>query len=364
MLRSLIVAFVVPCSVFAQDMVGVDFFGDLYAIDSFTGAAATIGFGVVGQNCLARDGNGTLWSSGRISNGLTTNHFISRIDPVQGSAHLMFPAHDIRGLATGSGSTLYASVHEGGPSALYRYDTASGVATRIGPSRANEIQGLTAHQGLLYAWDLSLGLGIVDTATGVFTDVNPAVGGRNIQWLAERGDGQLIGGGLELFTIDTATGVATAYASTTPVRGAERSSFAAGFGTGCDGGTGIVTLRASGMLVPGTAVTTTSIGHTDFGPIFSQVGIAVLGFSRSSTQGLPLPALLDPILGTVGCSLHVSVDGFDVVPTIASGVVAMQHTVLLPPILHDYTFFVQHLALDRVPGGLSASNGLMLHVTN
>ena len=353
-------------SVAGQDMIGVDWNGDLYALDSYTGASEPIGFGLYGQNCLARDAGGALWSSARLGVNAPPGgtDFLSRVDPVSGTAVAMFPSRDLRGLAAGSGNDLYAAVHEGGASTLYRFDTATGSETRIGATGfgSNAIVALAMHNGQLYAWDLNLGLGVLDPVSGAFTDVNRAVNGGLIHWLAERSDGQLIGGWFSLFAIDTATGVATAYAQTTGMRGAVRSPLAGRFGVGCDGGTGIVSLDVSGAVSPGGMVTLTSTGHTPFAR--QPFGISVLGFSRIISQGAALPVSLDPIVGTVGCSLYVSVDTFQQVGLITSSQVVLQHTFVLPPIYHDYTFFAQHFALDQVPGGISASNGVVIHVAD
>ena len=360
-LQTLLAAIVAASPVVVgQDMVGVDWNGDLYALDSFTGASEPIGVGLYGQNCLARDAAGTLWSSARKVSGSGQLYFLSRVDPINCTAAIMYPSHDLRGLAAGSGHDLFAIANEATRNVLYRFDTATGTETRIGPAGADLIQGLTMHNGLLYGWDLSRGLGIIDPASGAFTDVNPGVPGGNIQWLAERSDGQLIGGWFQLFTIDTATGVATPYATTDPMRGAERSQLAGSFGVGCNGGSLVV----SGAVSPGGAVTLTSTGYANVGPVFSPNGISVLGFSRTSAQGAALPVSLDPIIGTVGCSLYVSVDTFQALPSLSSSRVVIQHTFFLPPVYHDYTFFAQHFAIDRFSGGFSASNGVVIHVAD
>ena len=215
-LETLLAAIVAACpSVACQDMVGVDWTGEIYALDSFTGAAEQIGYGQFGQNCLARDAAGTLWSSAALIGGTAPPYFLSRVDPVSGTAVPMFPAHDMRGLAAGGGSDLYAVALEAGHNVLYRFNTATGSETRIGAAAVGGIQALAMHNGVLYGWDLNIGLGVLDRATGAFTDVNPAINGGPIQWLTERSDGQLIGGWFSLAVIDTATGVATPYALTT-----------------------------------------------------------------------------------------------------------------------------------------------------
>ena len=56
-------ALTVPVS--AQDMLAVDWTGQIYALDSYTGAIEAAGVGMFGQNCMARDENGDVWSIGQ-----------------------------------------------------------------------------------------------------------------------------------------------------------------------------------------------------------------------------------------------------------------------------------------------------------
>lgn len=347
----------------AQDMIAVDWTGGVYALDSTTGAATPIGVGFFGQNSLCRDAGGVLWTSG--AQGPFPYYVVARLDPVALTTTPMFASLDLRALAAGSGTTLYAITHNysANTNSFYRIDTATGVHTLVGLTGTSAVQGMTALNGVLYAWDLQRGLGTIDPSVGVFVDVGNAPGG-NVQWLAVRSDGQLIGGGLQLFAIDPLTGVASLYASTTPLRGAETSQFAARFGTGCDGGGGLgpVSLSVAGTLRPGSLVTTTSTGHTP--TLVVTPGFLAIGTSNTTHGGSTLPLSLDPILGTTGCSLYVSIDATLYTSMVLGPPMMLQFTFGIPPGFQHTTFYVQHFALDPVPGGVSASNGVAVRIAD
>src|SRR5438093_1522828 len=64
------------------------------------------------------------------------------------------------------------------PDDLYVIDLANETTTRIGSMGFLGVQGLDySPSGLLYAWDVSEGLLIVNPITGAATDVNSSVGG-------------------------------------------------------------------------------------------------------------------------------------------------------------------------------------------
>lgn len=345
----------------AQDMIAVDWTGGIYALDSATGAATPIGAGMFGQNCLCRDAGGLLWTSG--ASGFLPHYFIARLDPVALTATPMFPSLDVRALAAGSGTTLYAITYNSAPgtNSFYCIDTATGVHTFVGPTGTGAVQAMTMLNGVLYAWDMYLGLGTIDPNVGVFVDVGTGPGA-NLQWLAVRSDGQLIGGGTQLWTIDPLTGFASLYAYTTYLRGAETSQFTARFGTGCDGGLGPVSLSVAGTLRPGSLMTTTSTGHTP--TIFATPGFLAIGASNTTYGGSALPLSLDPFFGTSGCTLYVSPNVMLYTIMILGPPMMLQFTFAIPPGLQHATFYVQHLAFDNMPGGLSASNGVAVRIAD
>ncbi|MBL8753343.1 MAG: hypothetical protein JNK15_08590, partial [Planctomycetes bacterium] len=85
------------------------------------------------------------------------------------------------------------------------------------------------------------------------------------------------------------------------------------------------------------------------------IGGLVVGFSEDSYASAPLPLLLDPLLGTVGCRLHVSAD-LVVVGVAAPG--QLQVGVFVPPAAAFQQFYVQTFALTNAPGGFSFSQGV------
>src|SRR5262245_65104681 len=86
-----------------QDMIGVVWTGEVVHIDTRTMTTRTIGMGMFGQNALAVDGAGTIWST-------SSTHWLTRIDPVTGAATIVYPTPDIRDLASNGTAMLWATV--------------------------------------------------------------------------------------------------------------------------------------------------------------------------------------------------------------------------------------------------------------
>lgn len=125
------------------------------------------------------------------------------------------------------------------------------------------------------------------------------------------------------------------------------------FGSACNAAAGPATLRASGPFRAGQTVTMTSGNHAA-----NTLGVLVLGLSNTSWLSAPLPLLLDPLLGTSGCSLHVS---GDVTLAGVAGAGAPADLVFALPLGAAFAgqrFYAQHVGLEPVTGGLSWSNGL------
>lgn len=125
------------------------------------------------------------------------------------------------------------------------------------------------------------------------------------------------------------------------------------FGSACSAAAGPATLRASGAFRAGQTLTLTSANHAA-----NTLGVLVLGISNTSWLGTPLPLLLDPLLGTSGCSLHVSGDVTTAGVAAASTPADLTFALVLPPAFAGQRFFAQHVGLEPVAGGLSWSNGL------
>lgn len=126
------------------------------------------------------------------------------------------------------------------------------------------------------------------------------------------------------------------------------------YGTGCGGTVGVPFLRWQSQPRLGTTFWTYM---SNIAPNSTDL-LAVVGLSRTSTQGQPLPMSLTSI-GMPGCELGVSLD--TIAPVFPSGFgVAMP----IPPIpwLYQMEFFVQGLSYEpgANPMGLVVSRSLRL----
>lgn len=340
----------------AQDMIAVTWDGEFLAVDSTTGAAESIGGGLLTHHSLARSSDGRLWT--------TVDRFLAELDPVELEATVRWPLPlRVLGLATGPGDTLYGVLRNPGSSLgdqLIQIDLATGFVAPIGGTSFDGIQALAFNGGVLFGWDIREGLLTLNTDTGVGTTVGPATLGRDIQWMTFDENGTLYGGRSNIFTIDQATGVATQVAgiSGRGIRGVEFGGFVRPFGQGC-GVTAPVQLSARGSIEPGGILTTTSVGHPGTTAVSSGFGALLIGIDTTSFQGAPLPINLDPILGTTGCSLYV--DPLVVLPGRPLSVTEIM-TVPLPLPQNIGAFgemHLQHFSLQSLPGATPVfSNGL------
>lgn len=362
-LLHLIVPLVLLGGVSAQDMVAVAWSGEIYALDSRTAALAKLGDGQFGQNAAAMDATGTFWSTSRTGASPSWVYSLTKVDPKSGMATLVHKGiPDVRALARGEPGRLWCVVN-GNPDSLYTIDTRTGQLQRIGSTGVRGLTGLAMHQGKLFAWNLSIGLMTLDRATGKATRVGTSTGsgGCEIQFLASRSDGMLVGGKKELYEIDPITGSSRLVGKMPmmmDLRGAEEwyGNWSA-FGKGCAGMHGAVSLSVSGKLEAGGNLVTTSDNHAA-----SSVGVLILGASRTKYASLDLPFVVDRIFGTVGCSLYVSFD--IVVPAMAEAKTPANMVVQLglPAMASGMDVHAQHLVLEAVPGGTSWSNGATVHI--
>jgi len=346
----------------AQDMVAVSWTGRVHALDSSTGALTEIGIGPMGANAMARDETGRLWSTAR----LLPNFFLTRIDAVTGAVAFSHLSIDLRCLAEAGAGALWGVESQGGaPSRLWRIDTATGVHTLIGSVGSTLVQALASHQGVLYAWHPVNGLVVLDPVTGLLSDPFVAgTGGQGIQWLGSHPAGGLIGGTIgltpRLVRIDTATGVVTPGAmlpASADLRGAEFASFAMPFGSGCVVGNGPLTLRAIGTLAPGQTVTVASTNHLP-----QTMHAFAMGLSRTSWNGQPLPLLLDPLTGSVGCRLYTSLEVTQLHFGSGFPTTTMSLPFALPTWIGAVDLHVQHFDLNQPWNPPGSSNGLLLHI--
>ena len=87
-------------------------------------------------------------------------------------------------------------------------------------------------------------------------------------------------------------------------------------------------------------------------------GLILVGLSSQQTAGVPLPIDVDPIFGTQGCSLYVSLDVSVLAVTSASGPATLDTSFPILPGWSGYSLLIQHATLDPVPGGLSLSDAV------
>ncbi|MEZ5963213.1 MAG: hypothetical protein R3F56_05125 [Planctomycetota bacterium] len=136
-----------------------------------------------------------------------------------------------------------------------------------------------------------------------------------------------------------------------------RAGFGRAYGSGCAGAAGIVELAAHGTFARGQTVMLESNNHAAGAP-----GVALFGVSRTTYLGLTLPFVLDPFLGTNGCSLLASAE-------VSVGLTASNTTpatMSFPLTISSATFaasiFTQHACIEPVAGGISFSNGLFVQL--
>ncbi|MFG0331376.1 MAG: hypothetical protein ACF8PN_15925 [Phycisphaerales bacterium] len=195
----------------AQDMIGVNWGGSVYTMDSSTGTGSLLGpSGWNTLNGMAKDPTtGTIYTH---SGGT-----LLTIDPTTGIASFaanMTGLLSPRGMAFDPAGTLFV-IEDGQPDKLYTVNVGTGGVSLVGDTGFFGIQALAADdQGQLYAWDCGAGTGVGDgliilnSSTGAGSDVNGAIGGTcdEVQGLAFGPDGILYGARASLYQIDTTTG--------------------------------------------------------------------------------------------------------------------------------------------------------------
>ena len=355
----------VPAPVTAQELIAVDFQGQAFGVGLPAGTGRPIGpTGVSSCNAMALH-DGQLYASSQV--GLFGLRQLVRIDAITAQATVLFPnlPVDLRGLTTRAGTDELYGIANGTPDRLVRIDLTTGQVTTVGNTGLNAIQALESRSsaGFLFAWDANAGLVRIDEVTGVATDVDPAIGaqGVDIQFLTTvttNNSLTLFGGRSGLFEIDLQTGIVTTVVASGlgDLRGAEpHSGRLSGFGTGCQAAaTAQAELQAKGTAMPGTAMQFFSLDHAP-----GAVGVFVLGLSNTIHLGVPLPANLDPVLGTVGCQLLVSPDLPLLAQATGFGRFNLNFTL---PLVFGGVVHCQLAALEPVPGGMSFTNGVTVQM--
>jgi streptogramin lyase len=293
---------------------------------------------------------------------------VRRFDPATGLVtDLSIGAQPWGGdLSSGALDPVTGDFVAGGNGAIYRL--ANGASTASATPIASGLGGFVTGiafdpvTGDVVATVLTVNRVVRVDAAGAVTNVCPSgsVPGPNALDVDQNGDFVAGGGTGQVYRIPRAGGSPTFLVSNTSPLGNVNGiavvgggGFGRPFGTACSGEAGPSVLRAAGPFRVGATVTTTSGNHAA-----NALGVVVLGLSNTNWGGAPLPLLLDPLLGTNGCSLHVSGDVTFAAIASAGAPAELAFAFLLTPPFANATFFAQHVALENVPGGLSFSNGL------
>jgi hypothetical protein len=209
----------------AVSLLGSDQFGDLFSIDTSTGASTLIGVGPPSTEIEFDQSTGILYSEG--SDGDTS---LSTVNPATGAStgFVTHPYGALNGLEF-VGSTLYGTFIpiSNAPSPLMIVDLLTGNFTPVGATGLGPISGLAydATAGTMYGVTAGSGLAnlvTVDLLAGTAAVVAPILDGAGNQLdkvgSIEFGSDGVLYGGLSqnaafnagyLFSIDTATGGAS-----------------------------------------------------------------------------------------------------------------------------------------------------------
>lgn len=335
---SLLVLAAVPAQ---NDLRGISFGGNAYAVNSATGTGALLGpTGVAGLNAMARLGDQlvSVSSAGQL---VAINPFTGAGTPIVALSPTLT---SVRGLATTPAGVLYAIADPGLtslPDRLHTIDPVTGTTTLVGTTSHNGLQGLASDlAGNLFAWDVGPGTGIgvglvtVDPVTALSTDVNAGVGNTvDIQCLAVSPAGVLYGGRNALFTLDPSTGVPTQVGSGgfTDLRGMEFVPAAS-----CS------LFNGSGVNPSVCSCATAPVLGTSWNIAVTPAPNTLLTLVFVATSALPAPvplfggeALIAPPVVDIGSGL-----GLHAVPLPADASFA------------GFTLFLQGLRLNSGPAGL------------
>jgi hypothetical protein len=337
----------------------------------FVGRATITGPGAVSY-ALITNGVGTAtqlsWDdSGQIIVADSGTDQVRRLDPVTGLVTDVSIGAQPWGtsLSAGAWDPITGDVVVGGSGEIYRLANGTTTGTLIVGGLGGVVSGIVfdAFTGEIAATVLTVNRLIRVDSAGIVTNIAPpgSIPGPNGLDLDQFGDFVAGGGTGQVYRVFHAGGSPVFHANNPgPLNGiavAGAGGYAIPFGPSCSGAAGTLSLTATGPILVGTVVKTISTNHAP-----NSLGLLVLGLSNTSHLGLPLPFLLDPVLGTVGCHLNVSVDLTAVTVTSATSPATLMFPFLLPPHFSGQRFYAQHVGLEPVPGGLSWSNGLAFRV--
>jgi len=344
----------------AQDAIGVTFAGAVLRLDTTTGAVTVLANGTPGKNCLTFTNDNRLWTVVR-PNPTSAVWHLAVIDPFTGAESLPFGTQnvgDLRAMCIGRFAGGLFAIRDASPTdQLVHIDTDTGVLTVVGATNHSAIQGLEDPFGGAKAWDVNAGmlqcnLDTAQTNDPFLTVIDPT----GLQYMARHPitNERYVGRG-SLFRLNTSNGQTTLVVNFTgnpDVRGLEfTTSRDERFGAHCSGANGAMFIALTHPFLAGQSMTVTSHNHTA-----GTVGLQIVGFSERFFSGNPLPLALDPLVGTVGCFLNVSAD-FSMLGLVdASGLMTVN--LLTSPAIAFLQFYVQHMAIEAVPGGLAFTQGM------
>ncbi len=268
-------------------------------------------------------------------------------------------------LSSGAWDPATGDVVLGGNGEIYRLANGASTGTLIAGSLGGFVSAIAfdAITGDIAATVLTANRLVRVTSLGTVSNIAPAgsVPGPNALDVDQNGDFVTGGGTGQIHRVPRTGGapvlLGNAGGPVTGVSVAGAGGYGVPFGQGCSGASGPVSLLASAPIQVGATVAMTSTNHAP-----NTLGVLILGLSRTSHLGVPLPFLLDPVLGTANCyanvSLDVTVGGF----TDASTPANLTFSLTLPPAFAGHDFYAQHACFEPVPGLLSWSNGLAFRV--
>jgi streptogramin lyase len=256
----------------------------------------------------------------------------------------------------------------GGSGAIYRLANGGATATTVVTGLGGFVSGIAFDPltGEILATVLTANRLLRVDALGNVTDVATpfSIPGPNALDVDQNGDYISGGGTGQVYRVPHGGGAAVLIATNNSPAGAVDglavafgNGYGVPFGQGCNGAGGPVALTASGTFQVGSLLTTTSTNHAP-----GALGVLVFGLSNTLNGSIPLPFLLDPLLGTSGCNLYCSIDATLIGFAGASSPAPLSFSFTLTPGFAAHRFYVQHASFEPVPGGLAWSNGLAIAV--
>lgn len=200
----------------STDAIAVTASGDVYGLDSTHGSVALLNSTGLPMHCLARRGDGRLWTLADLGGGIAR---LVEIDPLSGGTSTLLEV-DLGGVAHGAGAdadgSLYLLVRPivGGPDRLMLFNPSSSFVNLVGSTGLSTLEDLcVSPEGRVYAWDVGVGggggLGLVELSrqNGLATDIAAHPGSSDVLALAVDEFGELRGANAKVYSISRATGV-------------------------------------------------------------------------------------------------------------------------------------------------------------